>query len=135
MIPESSAQTSTNITPLAPELNQGLPSDQLSKAEPRPSPLYPVLDLTREPVDFTLFQAISLDLMLKHHFVPVHERDGYLWLAMADPLDVMAQDLLRMHLKRPLRFAAAPMAQIQTVLKKSESGQKVMEEAGEALRV
>ena len=135
MIPESSGQTSTNITPLAPELSQGLPSDPLSKTEPRPSPLYPVLDLTREPVDFTLFQAISLDLMLKHHFVPVHERDGYLWLAMADPLDVMAQDLLRMHLKRPLRFAAAPMAQIQTVLKKSESGQKVMEEAGEALRV
>jgi type IV pilus assembly protein PilB len=97
--------------------------------------LYPTLDLTREPVDFALFQAIPLDLMLKHRFVPVHERDGCLWLAMADPLDVMAQDVLRLHLKRPLRFAQAPMAQIQVVLKKSESGQKVMDEAGEALRV
>jgi type IV pilus assembly protein PilB len=86
-------------------------------------------------VDFALFQAIPLDLMLKHHFVPVHEREGVLWLAMADPLDIPAQDLLRMHLKRPIRFAAAPMAQILVVLKKSESGQKVMDEAGEALRV
>jgi type IV pilus assembly protein PilB len=120
---------------LATDISQSLPADELPKADPRQSPLYPTLDLTREPVDFALFQAVSLDLMLKHRFVPVHERDGYLWLAMADPLDVVVQDLLRMHLKRPLRFAAAPMAQILVVLKKSESGQKVMDEAGEALRV
>ena len=97
--------------------------------------LYPTMDLTKEPVDFGLFQAVSLDLMLKHRFVPVHERGGCLWLAMADPLDIPTQDMLRLRLKRPLRFAGAPLAQIQEVLKKSESGQKVMEEAGEALRV
>ena len=97
--------------------------------------LYPNLDLTREPVEFALFQAIPIDLMLKHHFVPVQERDGVLWLAMADPLDIPAQDLLRQQLKRPLRFAGAPLAQIQEVLKKSESGQKVMDEAGEALKI
>jgi len=135
MIPENTAQTSPSLSPLPADISQSLPADELPKAESRPSPLYPTLDLTREPVDFGLFQAISLDLMLKHRFVPVHERDGYLWLAMADPLDVVAQDLLRMHLKRPLRFAGAPMAQILVVLKKSESGQKVMDEAGEALRV
>ncbi len=135
MIPENTAQTSPSISTLPPGLSHSLPADELPKAETRPSSIYPTLDLTREPVDFALFQAIPLDLMLKHRFVPVHERDGYLWLAMADPLDVVAQDLLRMHLKRPLRFAAAPMAQIQVVLKKSESGQKVMDEAGEALRV
>ncbi len=97
--------------------------------------LYPALDLTREAVDFALFQAIPLELMLKHHFVPVNERDGHLWIAMADPLDVVTQDLLRAQLKRPLRFAGAPQAQIQEVLKKSESGQKVLDEAGEALKV
>ena len=135
MIPENAPQTSPAVPPLPSDLSHSLPADELPKAEGRPSPLYPTLDLTREPVDFALFQAISLDLMLKHRFVPVHERDGCLWLAMADPLDVVVQDLLRMHLKRPLRFAAAPMAQILVVLKKSESGQKVMDEAGEALRV
>jgi len=135
MIPEILSQTSPSVSPLPTDISHSLPADELPKAETRPSPLYPTLDLTREPVDFALFQAISLDLMLKHRFVPVHERDGYLWLAMADPLDVVAQDLLRMHLKRPLRFAGAPMAQILVVLKKSESGQKVMDEAGEALRV
>jgi type IV pilus assembly protein PilB len=112
-----------------------LAPDDLGMADSRPVSLYPALDLTREPVDFALFQTISLDLMLKHRFVPVHERDGFLWLAMADPMDILAQDLLRMHFKRPLRFASAPMAQILVVLKKSESGQKVMDEAGEALRV
>nr|WP_320133133.1 GspE/PulE family protein [uncultured Holophaga sp.] len=97
--------------------------------------LYPTLDLTREPVDYGLFQAISLDLMLKYHFVPVHEQDGRLVVAMADPLDVVAQDFLRLHFKRPITFVGAPPAQIQEVLKKSESGQKVLDEAGEALKV
>ena len=117
------------------------PTDAVETGEPaltdfRPArELYPNLDLTREPVEFALFQAIPIDLMLKHHFVPVQEREGVLWLAMADPLDIPTQDLLRQQLKRPLRFAGAPLAQIQEVLKKSESGQKVMDEAGEALKI
>lgn len=115
------------------DLTQVLESQELGRPEARS--LYPTLDLTREPVDFALFQAIPLDLMLKHHFVPVHEREGVLVLAMADPLDVVTQDLLRAQLKRPLRFTGAPQAQIQEVLKKSESGQKVLDEAGEALKV
>ena len=117
------------------------PTDAVETGEPaltdfRPArELYPNLDLTREPVEFALFQAIPIDLMLKHHFVPVQEREGVLWVAMADPLDIPTQDLLRQQLKRPLRFAGAPLAQIQEVLKKSESGQKVMDEAGEALKI
>jgi len=117
------------------DLTKVLDPAELSKTDYRPPQLYPTLDLTKEPVDFGLFQAISLDLMLKHHFVPVHEEGGALWLAMADPLDVVTQDLLRRQLKCPLRFAGAPQAQIQEVLKKSESGQKVLDEAGEALKV
>ena len=97
--------------------------------------LYPTLDLTREAVDFALFQAVPLELMLRLHFVPVREEEGRLLLAMADPLDVQAQDTLRLQLKRPLRFCGAPAGQIQEVLKKSESGQKVLDEAGEALKV
>jgi len=135
MTPPNAPQTSPSPASLGASLAPELGHDELAIPEARPVSLYPALDLTREPVDFALFQAVSLDLMLKHHFVPVQERDGYLWLAMADPLDVVVQDLLRMHLKRPLRFASAPLAQIQVVLKKSESGQKVMDEAGEALRV
>ncbi|HWQ09307.1 MAG TPA: GspE/PulE family protein, partial [Holophaga sp.] len=108
---------------------------ELAKVDAKFGAFYPALDLTKEPVDFALFQAVPLDLMLKHHFVPVHEKDGSLWLAMADPLDVVVQDLLRARLKRPLRFAGAPQGQIQEVLKKSESGQKVLDEAGEALKV
>ena len=116
------------------ELAQSLDPGELSRTDIRQT-FYPTLDLTKEPVDFALFQAVSLDLMLKHHFVPVQERDGSLLLAMADPLDVVVQDVLRTQLKRPLKFAAAPANQIQEVLKKSESGQKVMDDAGEALKI
>jgi type IV pilus assembly protein PilB len=116
------------------ELSQGLDPGELSRTDVRQN-FYPTLDLTKEPVDFALFQAVSLDLMLKHRFVPVHEQGGTLLLAMADPLDVVVQDILRTQLKRPLKFAAAPVNQIQEVLKKSESGQKVMDDAGEALKI
>jgi type IV pilus assembly protein PilB len=126
--------STTQPTPTAaPELPPARDPGSLSRSGV--AVLYKTLDLTKEPVDFALFQAISLDLMIKHHFVPVHETAGELWLAMADPLDVVTQDLLRAQLKRPLRFAGAPAAQIQEVLKKSESGQKVLDEAGEALKV
>ncbi len=132
--PSSAPLSSGNIFGPS-DLTQTFDPGELSKTEFRPPSLYPLLDLTKEPVDFGLFQEISLEMMLKHRFVPVHEEDGFLWLAMADPLDVVTQDLLRLQLKRPLRFAGAPLAQIQEVLKKSESGQKVMDEAGEALKV
>ncbi len=118
------SSTSPSLEPSKPsDLAPVLDPSELTKTDIRPS-LYPTLDLTKEPVDFALFQAVPLDLMLKLHFVPVHERDGALWLAMADPLDVITQDLLRMQLKRPLRFAGAPQAQILEVLKKSESGHR-----------
>jgi len=134
-MPSSKPSPDSDLTPLQGDLTKVLDPAELSKTDYRPPQLYPTMDLTKEPVDFGLFQAISLDLMLKHHFVPVHEEGGVLWLAMADPLDVVTQDLLRRQLKRPLRFAGAPQAQIQEVLKKSESGQKVLDEAGEALKV
>ena len=140
----SAAQsTPSPLSPSPDELTQILSGSELSatldpgdrtRTDVRSS-FYPTLDLTKEPVDFALFQAISLDMMLKHHFVPVQEKDGALLLAMADPLDVVVQDILRTQLKRPLKFAGAPANQIQEVLKKSESGQKVMDEAGEALKI
>jgi len=112
------------------------PSPVTQDLEVRPqAQLYPVLDLTKEYIDFALFQSVSLDLMTKHGFVPVRERDGYLWVAMADPLDILTQDLLRSLLKRPLKFASAPQSQIQEVLKKSESGQKFLDEASEGLNI
>lgn len=97
--------------------------------------LYPELDLTVEAVDFALFKSISLDLMVRHQFVPVRVFEEKLILAMVDPLDVLVQDVLRFELGRPLSFAGAPAQQIQDVLKKSESGQKILDEAGEALKV
>src|SRR5574337_168630 len=47
-----------------------LPEDRTLVLQPA-SEMYPALDLTTEPVGVALVQAIPLDLMLKHHFVPV----------------------------------------------------------------
>jgi type IV pilus assembly protein PilB len=108
---------------------------KLPQCEPFASDLYPNVNLVTESIDFSVSQDIPSDLMLKYSFVPIYEHDGFLWLAMSDPMDVIVQDILRMYFKRPLRFASASAAQITSVIEKSESSQKVMNEAGEALRI
>jgi len=129
-------RTVTSMNPF-PEKGAPKPSspDSLEDSTLKYMGLYPELDLTVEAVDFALFKSISLDLMVKHQFVPVRVFEGKLILAMVDPLDVLVQDVLRFELGRPLSFAGAPAQQIQDVLKKSESGQKILDEAGEALKV
>ena len=129
-------RTVTSMNPF-PEKGAPKPSspDSLEDSTVKYMGLYPELDLTDEAVDFALFKSISLDLMVKHQFVPVRVLEGKLILAMVDPLDVLVQDVLRFELGRPLSFAGAPTQQIQDVLKKSESGQKILDEAGEALKV
>ena len=132
----SQKRTVTSMNPF-PEKGAPKPSspDSLEDSTLKYMGLYPELDLTVEAVDFALFKSISLDLMVRHQFVPVRVFEGKLILAMVDPLDVLVQDVLRFELGRPLSFAGAPAQQIQDVLKKSESGQKILDEAGEALKV
>lgn len=132
----SQKRTVTSMNPF-PEKGAPKPSspDSLEDSTLKYMGLYPELDLTVEAVDFALFKSISLDLMVRHQFVPVRVLEGKLILAMVDPLDVLVQDVLRFELGRPLSFAGAPAQQIQDVLKKSESGQKILDEAGEALKV
>ena len=112
-----------------------LSTDSLEDSTLKYMGLYPELDLAIEAVDYALFKSISLDLMVKYQFVPVRVFEEKLIIAMVDPLDVLVQDILRFELGRPLSFVGAPAQQIQDVLKKSESGQKILDEAGEALKV
>ncbi len=87
------------------------------------------VDLDDLKVDNELFRSIPVDLMFRYNFVPLGRHAGKLEIAMADPTDVISQDELELHLHAPLKvFVAAPSA-VQALLKKSESSQRVLEEA------
>jgi type IV pilus assembly protein PilB len=95
----------------------------------------PYVDLWTFRVDPTVFRATPLDWMLRFEFVPEREEDGALAVVMADPGDVVKRDELELLLKRPLHVKVGSRAALQDILQKSESTQRVLEEATEDFRM
>jgi len=95
----------------------------------------PYVDLWTFRIDPALFRATPLDWMLRFEFVPEREEDGALSVVMADPGDVVKRDELELLLKKPLRVKVGSRAALQDILQKSESTQRVLEEATEEFRM
>jgi len=95
----------------------------------------PYVDLWTFRVDPAVFRATPLDWMLRFEFVPEREEDGALSVVMADPGDVVKRDELELLLKRPLHVKVGSRAALQDILQKSESTQRVLEEATEDFRM
>jgi type IV pilus assembly protein PilB len=93
------------------------------------------VDLRAETLDHSLFASIPVDLMFRYDFVPLRQEDGFLVVAVADPTDVLLVDELEMQLGSPIRVTVATRSQIQDVLKKTESSQRVLDEATEGFRL
>jgi type II secretory ATPase GspE/PulE/Tfp pilus assembly ATPase PilB-like protein len=89
------------------------------------------VDLDTMRVDQELFRTIPADLMLRYGFVP-YRRDGdALVIVVSDPSDLPMFDELSAVLQRPVRVGVGAPSAIQGILKKSESSQRVLEEASE----
>jgi type IV pilus assembly protein PilB len=86
-------------------------------------------------LDLELFKSIQVDLMFRYNCVPLREEDGFLVVAMADPSDLVAIDEMSALLARPLKIKVAPLSEIQDLLKKSESSQRMLEEATEGFKL
>ena len=95
----------------------------------------PYVDLTDFPINQDLFRPIPVDLMFRYNFVPWKEENGRLVVVMSDPSDVLMVDELETLLSRPLSVCVGTRQAIAEVLKKSESGQRVLEAATEEFRI
>jgi len=93
------------------------------------------VELDATDLDLDLFRSIQADLMLRYNFVPLRVEDNALVVAMADPSDLVVIDELSALLSRPLIIKVAPLAEIQDLLKKSESSQRMLEEATEGFKL
>src|SRR6266566_2224301 len=92
---------------------------------------YDFLDMETFRIDQDLFRSIPADLMLRYGFVP-HRRVGKaLEIVVSDPTDLPMIDELAVLLATPIKVAVGPKSAIQAILKKSESSQRVLEEATE----
>ena len=73
--------------------------------------------------------------MLRYGFVP-YRRDGRaLVIVVSDPSDLPMIDELEVLLATPLRVMVGPRSSIEGILKKSESSQRVLEEATEGFQI
>ncbi len=96
---------------------------------------YEFVDLKGAHLDLELFHSIQVDLMFRYNFVPLQMEGNALVVAMADPSDLVVVDELSALLGRPLVIKVAPLSEIQDLLKKSESSQRMLEEATEGFKL
>jgi type IV pilus assembly protein PilB len=93
------------------------------------------IDMEEFRIDQDLFRSIPADLMLRYGFVP-HRREGkFLVIVVSDPTDLPMIDELGVILRTPIRVTVGAPSAIQSILKKSESSQRVLEEATEAFEL
>jgi type II secretory ATPase GspE/PulE/Tfp pilus assembly ATPase PilB-like protein len=93
------------------------------------------VDMDDFRIDQELFRAIPADLMLRYGFVP-YRRDGKaLVIVVSDPTDIPMIDELGLILATPIKVTVGAPSAIQAILKKSESSQRVLEDATEGFQL
>jgi len=93
------------------------------------------LDMHEFRIDQELFRSIPADLMLRYGFVP-YRRDGKtLVIVVSDPTDLPMIDELSVILGTPIRVMVGARSAIEGMLKKSESSQRVLDEATEEFQI
>ena len=92
-------------------------------------------DMDRFSMDADLFRSIPADLMLRYGFVPYRKVDETLVIVVADPIDLPKIDELALLLNTPLRVAVGTPSAIESILKKNEGSQRVLDEATESFEL
>jgi type II secretory ATPase GspE/PulE/Tfp pilus assembly ATPase PilB-like protein len=93
------------------------------------------VDLSQFSIDHELFRAIPADLMLRYGFVPYRREGQALVIVVSDPTDLPMIDELAGLLATPITVTVGTPSAIQSILKKSESSQRVLEEATESFQL
>lgn len=95
----------------------------------------PFEDLENFRVDPELLRHIPFEVMLRYQFVPLAREGEVVVIAMADPSDVLMVDEVELALGAPVDVRVAPRNRIAEILEKSESTQRVLDEATEDFRI
>ena len=88
-----------------------------------------------EFVDMDQFRSIPADLMLRYGFVPYRREGKALVIVVSDPSDLPMIDELSQLLGTSITVTVGAKSAIESILKKSESSQRVLEEATEGFQL
>src|SRR6476619_219738 len=92
------------------------------------------VDMDEFRINQELFRSIPADLMLRYGFVPYRREGKALLIVVSDPTDLPMIDEIGVVLNTPIRVTVGAPSAIQSILKKSESSQRVLEEATEGFQ-
>jgi type IV pilus assembly protein PilB len=87
------------------------------------------------PIDYTLFNEIPVDLMVRHQFLPLRRDEKGLHLALADPTDLEQLDELANALKSRIVPYVATAGAIEVILRRGDATQRVLQEAASGFRI
>src|SRR4051794_20584774 len=93
------------------------------------------IDMDTFKIDQDLFRSIPADLMLRYGFVPYRRVGKALEIVVSDPTDLPMIDELGVLLATPIKVVVGPRTAIDSILKKSESSQRVLEDATESFQL
>jgi type II secretory ATPase GspE/PulE/Tfp pilus assembly ATPase PilB-like protein len=93
------------------------------------------VDMDTFRIDQELFRSIPADLMLRYGFVPYRREGKNLVIIVSDPTDLPMIDELGVLLSTPIKVMVGARSAIESILKKSESSQRVLEEATESFHL
>ncbi|MEO1367194.1 MAG: GspE/PulE family protein, partial [Acidobacteriota bacterium] len=93
------------------------------------------VDVFNFRIQSDLFRRVPFEYMLRYDFVPEAQQDGRLVVVMADPSDVRKIDELEMLLAQPVEVKVGAASAIRALLARSDSTQRVVEEASEDFRI
>jgi type IV pilus assembly protein PilB len=82
--------------------------------------------LTEFRVDPEFFKTIPVEWMHRHPFVPLHEQEGLLTIAVADPQDLRMLDELELLIGREFAMVVSTRAAILEALTQSEANSQVL---------
>ncbi len=89
------------------------------------------LDMGLFRIDQELFRGIPAELMLRYGFVPFRRDGRTLIVVVSDPTDLQMIDELAVLLGTPVRVMVGARSAIESILKKSENSQRVLDDATE----
>ncbi len=93
------------------------------------------LDMNEFRIDQELFRSIPADLMLRYGFVPSRREGKAMVIVVSDPTDLPMIDELGVLLGTPVRVMVGARSAIESILKKSESSQRLLDEATEEFQL
>jgi type II secretory ATPase GspE/PulE/Tfp pilus assembly ATPase PilB-like protein len=93
------------------------------------------VEMDRFRIDNDLFRSIPFDLMLRYCFIPEEQHEERMSIVVADPTDITKLDEIELLLGVPLDVKVGARSLIEEILQKSESAQRVLDEATEDFRL